>query len=101
VSAADLELIGIWLLVGAVLVIVLEGVLAALWSLRLARKSRVLSERLAMEQAQLRADIERLRAAFAETQTLWQPYRRLLRLLRHPLTIALMQSFARRRASVP
>jgi hypothetical protein len=44
----------------------------------------------------LNADLERLRASVAETHELWQPYRRLLRLLRHPLTIALMQSLARR-----
>ena len=92
----DLELIGIWLLVIAFVVIVVEGVLATVWSLRLARKARDLSSRLAAEQANLKADVERLRASLAETQELWKPYRRLLRLLRHPLTIALMQSFAAR-----
>jgi len=35
----------------------------------------------------------------AETQALWQPYAGLLRWLRHPLTIALIQSYARRRAA--
>lgn len=92
----DLELIGIWLLVIAFVVIVVEGVLAAVWSLRLARKARELRTRLVAEQANLKADVERLRASLAETQELWKPYRRLLRLLRHPLTIALMQSFAAR-----
>jgi hypothetical protein len=100
VNAADLETIGIWLLVGAVVLIGFEVVLAAVWSLRLGRKARVLSSRLASEQAHLRADVERLRASLVEMQELWQPYRRLLRLLRHPLTIALMQSYARRRAAV-
>jgi len=71
VSAADLELIGIWLLVGAVLVIVLVGVLAALWSLRLARKSRVLSEHLVGEQARVTAVGVGLLAAIAEAKTLW------------------------------
>jgi len=52
------------------------------------------------EQTQLHSDVERLRAALAETEVLWRPYRRLLRWLRHPLAIALMQSYARRRASV-
>ena len=93
----DLELIGIWLLVIAFVVIVVEGILAAVWSLRLVRRARELSGRLAAEQANLKADVERLRASLAETQELWKPYRRLLRLLRHPLTIALMQSFAARR----
>jgi hypothetical protein len=44
-------------------------------------------------------DIERLRAALEETKRLWKPYRRVLRLLRHPLTIALFGSFARRGAA--
>lgn len=92
----DLEVIGIGLLIVAVVIIVLEGVLAMLWTVRLARRARVLSERLYAEQEALRADIERVRASIAETQKLWRPYRRVLRLLRHPITIALMQSFAAR-----
>jgi hypothetical protein len=95
----DLSWIGVWLLIIGVVAIVLEGALAGLWSLRLAKRSRALSARLTAEQAQLRANVERLRAALAETQALWQPYRRILRLLRHPLAIALMQSFLRRRAA--
>ncbi len=91
--------IGIWLLVVAVGAIVLEGTLVGLWSVRLARKARALSARLTSERARLRSDVERLQAALSETQVLWQPYRRLLRWLRHPLTIALMQSLARRRAA--
>jgi hypothetical protein len=92
----DLGLIGIWLLIVGGVVIVFELALAGYWTMRLARRARVLREQLALQQALLQADVERLRANFAETQTLWQPYRRLLRLLQHPLTIALMQSFARR-----
>lgn len=92
----DLESIGIGLLVLALAIIVLEGALAMIWSLRLARRARVLSERLVAEQASLRADAERLRASIVEMQQLWRPYRRVLRLLRHPITIALMQSFAAR-----
>lgn len=95
----DLSWIGIWLLVVGVALIVLEGAFAALWSVRLARRSRALSERMASNQAQLRADSERLRASIAEMQVLWQPYGRLLRWLRHPIAIALFQSYARRRAA--
>jgi len=95
----DLSRIGVWLLVIGVAAILMEGAVAMLWSLRIARRGRELSVRLASEQAQLRADVERLRAALGETQALWQPYRRVLRMLRHPLAIALMQSFARRRAA--
>jgi hypothetical protein len=99
VNLPDLETLGIWLLVVAAAMVVLELGLAGLWSIRLARRARSLSERLASEQAGLQADVGRLRANIAETQALWQPYRRLLRFLRHPLTIALMQSFARRGAA--
>jgi hypothetical protein len=95
----DPQWIGIWLLVVSVVLIMFEGALAAIWALRVSRKARALSELLASQQALLNADVERLRASIAETHELWQPYRRLLRLLRHPLTIALMQSFARRRAA--
>lgn len=94
----DLQSIGIWLLIASAVVILFEGVLAAIWSLRLSRKARAMSELLAAQQVVINADLERLRANIVETGELWQPYRRLLRLLRHPLTIALMQSYARRAA---
>jgi len=95
----DLGWIGIWLLVIGVAAILVEGVLAIAWSLRIARHGRALRTRLMTDQGRLQADVERLRGALAETQVLWQPYRRLLRWLRHPLAIALLQSYARRRAS--
>ncbi|HKW07212.1 MAG TPA: hypothetical protein VJS19_06530 [Candidatus Dormibacteraeota bacterium] len=94
----DLQSIGIWLLIASAVVILFEGVLAAIWSLRLSRKARAMSELLAAQQVVINADLERLRANIVETGELWKPYRRLLRLLRHPLTIALMQSYARRAA---
>lgn len=95
----DLGWIGIWLLVIAAIAIVFEGVLAGLWSVRLARRSTALAERLMSERVQLQADVERLQAAVAETQVFWQPYGRILRWLRHPLAIALLQSYVRRRAA--
>lgn len=95
----DYNLIGVTLLVIGVLAIVVEVALASLWSFRVSRRARELSERLASEQGKLGGDIERLRQAMAETETLWQPYARLLGWLRHPLTIAVMQSFARRWAA--
>ncbi len=95
----DLGLVGIWLLILSVVAIALEGALAAVWSLRLTRKARALSERLAEERGRLQSDVERLRLALAEMEVLWQPYGRLLRWLRHPITIALLQSYARRRAA--
>ena len=95
----DYNMVGIALLLIGVAAIIVEGALAAFWSLRISRRARALSERLATEQGNLKADVERLRLALAETEALWQPYARLLRWLRHPLIIALFDSFARRWAA--
>jgi hypothetical protein len=91
--------IGVWLLVAGALAIVIEGVLAVVWGVGVARRTRALSERLETERGLIEADLERLRAAMEETRRLWKPYRRALRLLRHPLMIALLESFARRRVT--
>jgi hypothetical protein len=40
-----------------------------------------------------------LRLAVAEMEVLWQPYGRTLRWLRHPIAIALLQSYMRRRGA--
>ena len=98
-NGLDLGLVGIWLLVVSVVAIALEGVLAAVWSVRISRKAQALSERLAEERGRLQSDVERLRLALAEMQVLWEPYGRLLRWLRHPITIALLQSLVRRMAA--
>jgi hypothetical protein len=90
--------IGVWLLVVSVVVIVFEMGLAAVWSVKVARRTRELNERLATERTELQADLARLRAALQETKVLWRPYRRVLRWARHPLAIALLESYARRRA---
>jgi hypothetical protein len=95
----DLGVVGIWVLVGSLVAIVVEGVLAAAWSLRIARKAGALNARLAEERGRLQSDVERLRRALAEMEVLWQPYGRALRWLRHPITVALLQSYARRRTA--
>jgi hypothetical protein len=94
----DLGWIGVWLLVVGAIAIVAEFALAGLWTFRLSRKAQVLSRRLAEDRLLIQADLERLRVRLADTEALWQPYRRLLRFLQHPLVIALLQSYARRRA---
>lgn len=91
--------IGVWLLVAGALAILIEGVLAVVWGVGMARRTRVLSEQLETERSLVQADLERLRAAMDETRRLWKPYRRVLRLLNHPLMIALLESFASRRAA--
>lgn len=88
--------IGIWLLIACTVVVVIELALAGVWTVRIAKRSRDLSRRLATEQGQIQADVVRLRAALAETAELWQPYARMLRYLRHPFVIALLESYARR-----
>jgi len=98
-TSSELGWIGIWLLVIGVAAALGELALVGVWGARLARRSRVLNERLLAQRAQLRADVERLQASIAETGVLWQPYGRLLGWLRHPIAIALLQSYARRRAA--
>ena len=90
--------IGIWLLAFSAVVIVIELAIGGIWAARLGRRARRLSAQVAADQRALQDDVVRLKAAMAETAVLWQPYRRLLRYLRHPLAIALMQSYARRRS---
>jgi hypothetical protein len=92
--------LGVWLLVVGVVAIVVEGVVAALWGMAMAKRTRMLSEQVEAERGLIEADMQRLTAALEETRRLWEPYRRALRWLRHPITIALMQSYARRRAVI-
>jgi hypothetical protein len=94
-----LTTIGVWLLVAGAVAIVVEGIVAAVWTVSMAKRARALSEAMEAERGLIEADLARLRAAVEETRRLWTPYRRALRLLRHPLAIALLQSYARRRAS--
>jgi hypothetical protein len=89
--------VGVGLLVAAVVGIVIEVVVAALWSRAVAKRALTFQERLAAERGLVESDLENLRLALEETQRLWKPYGRALRWLRHPLTIAVLQSFARRR----
>jgi len=95
--SVDVGTVGVWLLIASAVAIVIESALAMVWSLRIASRSAAMQKRIQAEQAQIRADVERLRSALAQTQVLWEPYARLLRWFRHPLTIAVLQSYARRR----
>jgi hypothetical protein len=91
--------IGIWLLVGAVIAIIVELTLMAAWGAAMGRRMQALSLRLASQRAEIEADVEKLRRAIEETRALWQPYRRILRWLRHPLLIAWLGSYRRRMAA--
>lgn len=92
-----LEWLGVVLLIASFVAIVSEGVIAAVWTRRVARRARLLSERLKSERGLIEADLARLRLALDETEALWQPYRRAIRLMRHPLVAALISSLLRRR----
>ena len=88
--------VGVALLVAAGLAILVEGAVAAVWGVGMARRAATLSDRLQAERGLLEADLEKLRHAIAETRRLWRPYRIALRWLGNPLTIALWQSYRRR-----
>jgi hypothetical protein len=88
--------VGVWLLVAAGLMLVVEGALAAIWGMAMARRAVILSERLNAERGMVESDLAALRLAMEETQRLWGPYRVILRWLSHPLTIALLGSYRRR-----
>ena len=90
--------IGVWLLVVCAVAIVVEGVVAVLWALAMKKRTTALSQQLQTERSLIEEDVKRLRAAIEETTRLWKPYARALRWLRHPITIALLQSYSRRRA---
>ena len=93
-----LTTIGVWLLVVSAAAIVVEGVIAAVWGASLVKRSRALSAGIETQRALIEDDLARLRAAMEETRRLWRPYERMLRVVRHPLAIALLESLARRRA---
>jgi hypothetical protein len=90
---------GVWLLVGSAVVIAIEAALVGIWSLRLSRRARALTRVVEGERTLIQADVARLRAALEEMRTLWLPYARVLRWLRHPLVIALIGSYRRRWAA--
>ncbi len=93
-----LTTIGVWLLVVSAVAILVEAVVAVVWAASLVKRSRALSEGIEAQRAVIEDDLTRLRAAIEETRRLWRPYERVLRWLRHPLVIALLESLARRRA---
>jgi hypothetical protein len=89
---------GAWLLVVGAAVILLEGAVASVWSVRLARQGRALAAILERERGFVQADVSRLRETLEETRRLWDPWRRAFVWLRHPLVAALLASFWRRLA---
>lgn len=95
----DLGWIGLWLLVAAGLVILVELAVMAVWGFAMGKRARTLTQMMETERGLLEADLERLRLAIDEMHRLWRPYEKALRWLRHPLVIALLQSYRRRGAA--
>lgn len=95
----DFGWLGVSLLIVSVVTIAVEGALFGVWSWNLAKRAKLLAERLETEQVLLQSDVDQLIAQLEVTVVLWQPYRRALRWARHPLVIALLESYARRRAA--
>lgn len=91
--------VGVWLLVVGGLAILVEMTVLAVWSAAMGNRARMLAQRLEYERGMLETDLEKLRVAIEEMQRLWQPYRKTLRWLRHPLLIALLKSYRRRVAA--
>ena len=88
--------LGPWLLAAAGLVILVEVLVLAFWTRRLARGGQALALMATTQRGLIQADLQHLQATLEETRRLWAPYRRVLRWLRHPLVAALMASFWRR-----
>ncbi len=91
--------IGVWLFVGSVILIVVEMAVGGILTARVARRAKALSERLSSEQAMLQKDVAKMRESIEEMERLWRPYARVLRWLRHPLAVALVESYSRRRSA--
>ena len=89
---------GLWLLLiaGVALIIEVLALLPSVWALR--RRALALNATLEREQALTRVEVERFLRLRAETERLLLPFRRLERFLGHPLLVALLASWRRRRA---
>jgi hypothetical protein len=98
INEAMLGTVGVWLLVAAGLVLIVELVLVAVWGTAMSRRMIAITENISTQRADIQADLERLRRAIEETKVLWQPYSRVLRTLNHPLVLAVLASVRRRRA---
>jgi len=98
INEATLGTVGLWLLVAAGLVLIVELVLLAVWGVAMSRRMLALNESVSTQRAAIQADLDRLRRAIDETKVLWQPYSQVLRTLNHPLVLAVLASVRRRRA---
>jgi hypothetical protein len=90
--------IGVWLLAGGLAAIALELVLITPRVLRIRRRVLALDAVLAAVDPRRSAELRRLRLLRGELDDLLRPYRRVRRWMLHPLTLALLESYRRRRS---
>ena len=90
--------IGVWLLIAALALIFLELALIGSRMLRLQGKAMTLRSLLEREDGARSEELLRLRLAMSQIDLRLRPYRRTQRLVLHPLTLALLESYRRRRS---
>ena len=90
---------GAGMAVAGLLLIVVELLLVLPGALRLTKRLRELNLLLDNSRRLTQDELQLLRKATLETQSLLRPFRRLRRWLTHPLTVALFASYRRRAAA--
>ena len=90
--------VGIAMAALGLLAILIELAIIVPRALRLNSQLALLVESIEEAREAIEANLAELRTAGHETHLLWRPYRRVLRWLSNPLTIALFESYRRRRA---
>ena len=89
---------GLWMLVLGAIAMVIEFVVLGLRGFLLTKRLRKLNLRVEGELRNVDEELASLRNAASETSRLLQPYRRIRRWIRHPLALALYQSYRTRRS---
>ena len=90
--------LGIWMLAAGLVLIGFELALIGPRLLRLQRGALALRSVLEREEVAHSDEVQRLKVVLAELDLRLRPFRRVRRLLLHPLTLALMESYRRRRS---
>lgn len=90
--------IGIAMALLGLVAILIELALIVPRALRLNAQIAVFVAAIEETRMAIEANLSELHTAGQETHILWRPYRRVLRWLSNPLTIALFESYRRRRA---
>ena len=90
---------GVGTAVAGLVLLVIEFLLVLPRALRLTKRLRELNLLLDNSRRLTQDELQLLRKATLETQSLLRPFRRLRRWLTHPLTVALFASYRRRAAA--